>query len=72
VTLLTEEQAYAAMFNFLEQHYRRGETDVIGVLLGSMSLLRNGGTADPAMADDWKNAVAFVLGGGKTPFLELR
>jgi hypothetical protein len=60
---LTEEQAYAAMFAFLEDHYRRGPFDEIGSLLSNLSLLPSGTSADPAMQYDWKTAVDRVLSG---------
>ncbi len=54
---LTEKEAYAAMFAFLEHRYRLTESDDLGALLGSMSLLPDGGTADPAIWDDWVTAI---------------
>lgn len=45
------------MFAFLENRYRLTESDDIGALLGSMSLLPGGGTADPAIWEDWLNAI---------------
>lgn len=37
--LLTPQQAYLAMFEFLCQYYERGQSDEIGGLLGALSLL---------------------------------
>lgn len=54
---LTTRDAYAAMFAFLEEIYRRTESDDLGALLGGMSLLEDGGTADPAYWVDWQAAV---------------
>jgi len=54
---LTERDAYAAMFAFLEELYRRTASDELGALLGGMSLLQDGGTADPAIWADWEDAV---------------
>lgn len=54
---LSEHEAYAAMFAFLEHRYRLTESDELGALLGSMSLLPGGGTADPAIWEDWLNAI---------------
>lgn len=56
-TELTMEQAYAAMFLFLEQYDERGGADDVGVLLGSMNLLADGMPADEALWTDWANAV---------------
>ena len=54
---LSEHEAYLAMFAFLEHRYRLTESEELGALLGSMSLLPSGGTADPAIWVDWLNAV---------------
>jgi cobalamin biosynthesis protein CbiD len=54
---LTPEQAYAAMYYFLEDYYARGQSDEIGGMLGGMSLLGDGGTTDPAVKSDWQRAV---------------
>ena len=54
---LTSEQAYLAMFTFLDAHYQRAKSDDIGALLGSMSFLPDGIPADPAVAEDWRAAV---------------
>jgi hypothetical protein len=54
---ITVKTAYAAMYLFLENEYRLTNSDDIGGLLGGMSLLAGGGTADPAAWDDWLDAV---------------
>jgi len=71
MTTLTDEQAYAAMFHFLEDFYLRTKSDDVGSLLGSMSLLSDGGPADPAVAEEWQEAVKFAVEGGKAGKLEL-
>jgi hypothetical protein len=58
---LSVQQAYLCMFEFLRQHYERGPTDEIGGLLGSLSLLADGASADPALMSDWLDAVNRVL-----------
>jgi hypothetical protein len=60
---LTGKQAYLAMFSFLEAEYLLTSSDEIGGLLGSMSLLPDGSTADPAVKDQWKEAVDHALRG---------
>lgn len=60
-TTMTPEQAYQAMFLFLERYYEATGADDIGVLLGSMSLLEDGQPADPAMWADWCKAVEAQL-----------
>lgn len=54
---LSEKEAYAAMFAFLENHYRLTESDDLATLLSSMSLLPDGSTADPAIQEDWLYAL---------------
>jgi hypothetical protein len=55
---LTEKEAYEAMFAFLEQLYNRTKSDDIGGLLGGMSILPDGDTADPAIRYDWLECVS--------------
>ena len=69
---MTENQAYAAMFRFLKQLYLRTRSNELGGLLGSMSMLADGSPADPAIVNDWREAVAYALNGGKPDSLELR
>lgn len=52
---------YKAMFNFLEAYYKRGKSDEIGSLLGSLSLLDDGTSAEPAMMSDWNEAYETAL-----------
>ena len=61
--LLTPHQAYLAMFAFLEQYWERGSSEEIAALLGSLSLLPNGESADPASVLDWNKAVELVIAG---------
>ncbi|PNK61344.1 hypothetical protein [Psychrobacter sp. FDAARGOS_221] len=53
---LTHEEAYKAMFVFLESYYDRSKSDDIGGLLGSMSLVE-GKPIDQALWDDWYEAI---------------
>lgn len=55
--ILSDRQAYAAMFSFLENYYRSTNADEIGSLLGSMSIVSDGLPLDRALWDDWKSAV---------------
>lgn len=61
--MLTEEQAYLAAYAFLEAEYQLTSSVEIGGLLGGMSLLPDGSTADPAVKDQWRDAVICVLKG---------
>ena len=67
---LTEQQAYLAMFTFLEHHYRNGAQE-LGELLGSLALLPDGGSADPAHRTEWLAAVERVLSGKTIASFEL-
>jgi hypothetical protein len=51
------------MFAFLKQYWERGSSEEIASLLGSMSLLADGGSADPAQLSDWNKAVELALAG---------
>lgn len=68
---MTEQQAYAAMFHFLERFYDVTKSDDVGGLLGSMSLLEDGLTADPAIIDEWRESVEYALNGGRAGSLNL-
>ena len=68
---MTEKQAYAAMFRFLDGIYRRTKFDQLGAVLGGMSLLHDGCPADPAVTADWAEAVDYAISGGQPEFLEI-
>lgn len=55
--------AYKAMFRFLENYYERGKEDEIAILLScmSMEIFEGGMPADPAMWDDWLEAIQQVM-----------
>lgn len=60
---LTKEQAYLAMWAFLDKQYWLGWRD-LGGLLGSMSTLADGTTPlDLAFIDDWQEALEAALSG---------
>ncbi len=67
---LTEKQAFLAMYSFLDEYYQITKSDDVGSLLSSMSLLEDGGTADPAILSEWKDAVKKVLEGKVNAKLE--
>lgn len=54
---LNEKEAYQAMFIFLDHFYSATDSDEIGWLLGSMSFLEDGDTADPAMWGIWLESI---------------
>jgi hypothetical protein len=57
---MREIKAYKTMFQFLEQRYRLLPSDALGSLLGDLHLLEDGEPADPAMAQEWDEAVEFI------------
>ncbi len=57
---ITEDQAYAAMFSYLNSDYERSPSDGVGALLGSMSIQADGKSADPAAYEDWLSAVRAI------------
>ncbi|MBB1631345.1 MULTISPECIES: hypothetical protein [Cupriavidus] len=62
---LTIEQAYRAMFYFLEHEYELTKSDELGGILGSLSwqVWEGGhGPADPAAWNDWLEAVRKAKG----------
>jgi hypothetical protein len=55
---LSPEQAFNAMFVFLDQYYERtGRSPELGALLGELQLNRDGRPFDPAAWDDWLAAI---------------
>ena len=69
---LTSKEAFLAMYSFLDKYYQLTQDDEIGGLLGSMSLLPDGETADPAIQSEWKEAVNKVLEGKVNANLNLQ
>lgn len=48
---------YRIFFRYLENIWNSEEHDWLGGMLGGMSLLADGGTADPAFEHDWDKAI---------------
>jgi hypothetical protein len=59
--VLSKQQAFLAMYSLLEGYWKLGGSSDIAALLGSLSLLPSGRTADPALAEDWDKAVENAL-----------
>ena len=49
---------YRTFYRYLEYIWDAEEHDYLGGLLGGMSLLADGSTADPAYESDWNKAVS--------------
>jgi hypothetical protein len=62
-TELTRLEAFQAMVKFLEKYYQATKSDAIGSLLGGMdqSFWSDGKPFDPALWDDWMEAVDALL-----------
>lgn len=54
---LTVEEAYAAMYAFLDHLYESTKSDDLGAFLGAMSILEDGKPADSAIWKHWLEAV---------------
>jgi len=54
---MRERNAYQTMFRFLEDRYRRLPSDALGGLLGEMQLAEDGEPFDPAIGQEWDEAV---------------
>ena len=56
-TMLNEQEAYDAMYEFLELIYKRMQWDGVGSLLSDLGTLGDGKIADPAIWEDWLECV---------------
>jgi hypothetical protein len=55
-----ELHAYRIMFRFLEDRYNRLPSDVLGGLLGELTLQQDGKPNDQAVVAEWRRAVVSV------------
>jgi hypothetical protein len=62
MAMLTIKDAYLAMYRFMEIIADRDNLDEFNAMLGSMSFLQDGSTADSGMWWDWEQAVKRVKG----------
>ena len=53
VDKITIKEAYLATYEFLSLLYDRTKSDELGSILGDLSLMSDGTTADPAALKDW-------------------
>ena len=61
--ILTTDQAYLAMFRFLEDEYRLSKSDDIAALLGDLSFAPDGKPCDPAVLEQWQESVKSAISG---------
>lgn len=71
-TKITKEQAFLAMYAFLDEYYQATKSDDVGGLLGSMSLLSDGCSADPAIQQEWEEAIQKVMDGSVNALLSFK
>ena len=57
----SEDEAFEAMFRFLEEYSRRGPSEGLLMLLADLNYVAPGSTADPAQWVDWMRNVEAVL-----------
>lgn len=57
---MKEPLAYKAMFEFLDERFRKLPSDALGALLGELQLASDGEPFDPAVAEEWDHAVTTV------------
>ena len=58
---LTKREALNAMRKFLDGYYERTFPDDIASLLGDITFLADGSTADPAVWKDWEDSINIIL-----------
>ncbi|MFG6095939.1 hypothetical protein SPB21_11835 [Leptothoe sp. ISB3NOV94-8A] len=69
--LLSEREAYTAMYAFLVKLYDRTQSDDLGGLLGDMSTLEDGDPADPAVWSEWIECIEKTKNGQISTRMEL-
>jgi len=69
---MTIQEAYRAMFRYLERQFELTKADEIGVLLGEMQLLEDGMPIDPGVWDEWLASVREAQAGMVNPKLQLK
>jgi hypothetical protein len=63
MTAMTIDQAYAAAYRFLKGiYFEVSKLDDLALLVGDMSLTGEGTPADPAMEEDWQEAIQSTAG----------
>lgn len=59
--MITELDAYKAMFHFLDAYWERNDKpDELGLLLSCLALQKDGLPGDAAMWDEWKESLKAV------------
>ena len=58
---LSLQEAYEAMFRFLEDYYSLSNAEDVSCLLSIMQILEDNSTADPAIWKDWLDSVKKII-----------
>jgi hypothetical protein len=58
---LTRDEAYSAMFEFVGHRYELTQSKDIASFMMDIQIMEDGVSADPALIDDWNEAVDKVL-----------
>jgi len=66
------DQAFIAMYLFLEKQQSLSPSEDLAILLGSMALLDDGIPADPAVLQDWTKSVEEALNGAENASLKIK
>lgn len=69
---VTVQEAYLAMYQFLVDFYDRTKCDDVGALLGELSLLADGKSADPAAMHHWNRCLDLAASGKVDALLRLQ
>nr|WP_320167305.1 hypothetical protein [uncultured Methylophaga sp.] len=69
---ISKKEAYLAMYAFLDNYYSLTKSDDIAGLLGELSLLADGGSADPSAKSDWNEALQKALSGKVNAQLQIK
>lgn len=59
--ILSLDEAYDAMFDFLDNYYERTRSEEIAGLLSDLQILTDGRSCDPAAMQDWEASVKKIL-----------
>jgi len=70
--MLTEDEAYLAMYTYLERRWNITKSPDLANCLSDMSLLPGGSSADPAIRREWLEAVRLVKAGKVDAIQRLR
>jgi hypothetical protein len=65
MVMLTDKQAYAAMYYFLDKSWELDKEKLLAAILSDMALMNDDKPVDLALDGDWQEAINFALKGGE-------